>query len=200
MLLAWSGRADAAGAVKLTDGAEFGGQWGRQMQISPDGTRVVFTADKPAGDIAAVFSVPIGGGPVTQLAGGTVVPDNYIGGVTIQGLGKKVFQIAPDGQSVVYRSEPSVGRVDLYSTPIAGGPATHLASLDGNTVAALRFEVTPDSARVLYNVMPDRTLPDPHIVLYSVPASGGQAPLTLFDFPSPEDLTVAARTSGRATA
>jgi len=191
IVLAWSGQAHAAGTIKLTDGVELGGPVVRQVEISPDGTRVVFAADTEAGDIAAVFSVPIGGGLVTQLAGGTIVMDNYtIGDLNIQGMGKKVFQIAPDGQSVIYSSEPSAGHVDLHSIAITGGSATHLASLDGNTIGSLRFAVTPDSGRVLYNVWPDRTLADPHIALYSVAASGGQAPLALFDFPSPEYATV----------
>lgn len=170
----------AAGAVQLTDGAQWAGEYARQVQISPDGTRVVFSADTPGGDLAALYSVPIAGGPVTQLAGGTALLDNYTGWLSLL-KGKENFQITPNGQSVVFCREPSVGRVDLYSVPIAGGSITPLDSLTGDRIHRLEFQVSPSSDRVLYTHQYADHRGD-RIALYSAPVSGAAAPTPVFDF------------------
>ena len=63
-----------------------------------------------------LYSVPIGGGPVTKLnsllsVGGDVAD----------------FVISLDAARVVYRADQQTdGVVELYSVPIAGGPVTRL--------------------------------------------------------------------------
>jgi len=177
-----------AGGIKLTDESARAATRGHSIQISPDGTRVVFTADSAAGDRAALYSVPITGGPMVQLHGGTGVPGNYKYGETgYDGipawLCRQVFQITPDGESVVYGAEPSIGSVDLYKAPIAGGPSVQLASLSLHNFNTLRFSVAPDGAHVVYRMeesAPSADTPG-SITVYSVPAAGGEPPVTLFD-------------------
>jgi hypothetical protein len=183
------GPASAAGMVMLTDGAESGSLVGRQMEISPDGTRVVFTADTPGGDIAGVFSVPITGGPVTQLAGGTIVLDNYTLSGNAFWIGHRIFDIAPDGQSVIYNTEPSVGNVNLMKAPIAGGTSVQLSSLATSHVDMFEFQIASDSAHVIYDASDHSSSTTENRVFYSVPTSGGQSPVTLFDV-APQSIGV----------
>jgi Tol biopolymer transport system component len=179
LLLAPDGQVGAA--VKLTDSTQRGGTVGRQMEISPDGTRVVFTADTPGGDIAAVFSVPITGGAVTQLAGGTVVLDNYTLPGNAFSTAHRIFDITPDGLSVIYNTEPSVGNVNLMKAPIAGGTSVQLASLATSHVDMFAFQIASDSAHVIYGASGHGSSATENRVIYSVPTSGGQSPVTLFD-------------------
>ena len=174
-------RAMAAGAVKLTDGTQFGGTWGKFIRISPDSSRVVFSADKPAGDTAAIFAVPTTGGPVTQLSGGTLVPDNHT--LYPTGLFRwDLFKITPDGQSVIIGSEPGAESIDLIRAPIAGGPTTVLGSLDGSNVGSLHFDIASDSAQVVYYLrFSEKGDTADNRVVYSVPTTGGQAPVAMFD-------------------
>ena len=187
LCLAPGGQAAAGAAVMLTDGSARGGTLGRNTQISPDGARVVFTADTPAGDVAALYSVPITGGPVTQLHGGTVIPDNYqqLGGSALWWASHSVFEITPDGQSVIHIAEPSVGAVDLYKVPISGGPSVYLASLSGDDVDRLTFDVAADSAHIVYHLGAgyEKAEGPFNTTIYSVSTSGGLPPVTLFDVP-----------------
>jgi len=189
----WIGQGTPAigAAVKLTDGSAYGGTLGRLCRISPDGTRVVFTADTPAGEVAAVYSVPIAGGSMVQLHGGTVVPENYpMGpmGKPAWVFGKSLFDITADGQSVIYSAEPSVGSVDLYRAPIAGGASVRLASLSGDDVRTLRFYVAPDVGHVVYRVDSGggKSGAPETVAIHSVLAAGGQPPVTLIDVPLAE--------------
>jgi len=186
------GQPITAAAVMLTDGTQHRAALGHNTQISPDGTRVVFTADTPAGDVAALYSVPITGGPITQLHGGTIVPENYkqLGGSRLWWAGHSVFEITPDGQSVIHFAEPSVGNVDLYKAPIAGGASIHLASLTTDNVDAFQFDIASDSAHMVYYAHERSSPTIDNIVIYSVPTSGGQGPETLFDVPPPQYGTV----------
>jgi len=186
----WLGQAGQAGGagIRLTDGSAYGGTFGRFSRISPDGTRVVFTADTAGGEVAALYSVPITGGSPVQLHAGTIVPENYRTGPLGEPTwwyGKSVFEIAPDGGSVIYSAEPSVGSVDLYRAPIAGGPSVHLASLSGAGVDTLAFHVAPDAGHVVFRVnWPGTGDTEQTTTIYSVPAAGGEAPVTLFAAPA----------------
>jgi len=179
-------------AVQLTDGSAYGGTFGRFSRISPDGTRVVFTADTAGSEVAALYSVPITGGSPVQLHGATVVPENYPTrplGQPVWSYGKSVFEIAPDGESLIYSAEPSVGSVDLYTAPIAGGPSIHLASLSGADVDTLRFHVAPDAGHVVFRVnWPGTGGAEGTTTIYSVSAAGGESPVTLFAAPASGDV------------
>ena len=164
----------APAATRLTDGSEFGGMFGRFCQISPDGTRVVFTADVPGAGLAALYSAPIGGGGLSQLSGPTIIHDNYLDPDTgdYYSLDKK-FEITCDSQSVIYTSEPSLGTITVNKVAIAGGASTALGSLSGDVPTA-GFATTADGAHVVYGIQTGSIQ-----TVYSAPASGG-TPALLF--------------------
>jgi len=170
------GQAQAAGAVKLTDGTLRPADLflGYRMLISPDGTCVVFTADTAVGETTALFSVPIAGGPLVQLSSSTIDPANYPNGLW---SGKKVFEITPDGQSVVFSSEPSVGNVNLYSVPICGGNPGLLKSFAGDEVGTFSFLISPDSTRVVYGLgFEEDAVGARRTVIYSSPVPARSPP------------------------
>ena len=130
-------------------------------QVSPDGSTVVYRADRDTDDVLEIYSVPIGGGPSTKLndtlpRGGDVAAD---------------FQISPDGSTVVYRADQDSDNVDeLYSVPIGGGPSTKLngpLTVGGDVRSA---QISPDGSTVVYRADQDTNFT---YELYSVPIGGG---------------------------
>jgi Tol biopolymer transport system component len=79
--------------------------------LSPDGTRVIFTADRTVDGMLDLYSVPTRGGTPIQLN------DNPINGGSIES-----FDISPDSQYVVFVGDlESDGKTELFSVPINGG-------------------------------------------------------------------------------
>jgi Tol biopolymer transport system component len=83
-----------------------------------------------------------------------------------------LFQISPDGSHVIYLADQDVDqRRELYSVPIAGGPAVKLNGplVSGGNVG-INFRIAADTGRVVY--IADQQSNDV-LELYSVPIEGG---------------------------
>jgi len=131
------------------------------FQISPDGSRVVYSADQNIDDVFELFSVSINGGPVVKL-NGNLTSDGDI----------ELFKISPDGTRVVYFADQDINDVpELFSVPINGGA---VVKLNTDLVAGRRvfpfFDISSDSSRVVYSA--DQSI-EGEEELFSVALSGG---------------------------
>ena len=84
------------------------------------------------------------------------------------------WAISPDGEYVIYLADQRVDGVDeLFSAPITGGPVTRL-SLDLGTGEEIDdFQISPDSASVVYRLRGDSFINK----IFSVAISGGESTL-----------------------
>lgn len=130
--------------------------WLRDVKISPDGSKIIFTYK---GDI---YKVAAGGGSATRL---TSQPSYE---------SKPVW--SPDGKSVAFASDRNGGQ-DIYIMPAAGGPARRLTF---NSAAETPEAFTPDGKSVIYSAAiqnPARSAVFPTGVmkeLYQVSVAGGR--------------------------
>lgn len=86
------------------------------FRISPDGSRVLYTADVDAPDQIALFGVPIGGGMVERLSLSV-----------LDGTGVTAFLFDDDLETVAYLLDQGDGEgTEAFSVPWAGGPSTQL--------------------------------------------------------------------------
>jgi len=139
------------------------------LAISPDSSRVVFVADAGGDGDHQLFSVPLAGGPTVQLDAGSGGLDfDFVDQAFVPALA-----IAPDSSRVVYRADADTpGVFELYSVPLAGGPATRLHPALAAPRRIQHFQLSPDASRVVYRGDVDQTGVDE---LYSVPLAGGAA-------------------------
>ena len=116
-------------------------------------------------DPVALFSTPLGGGPATVLQ-----ERNWC---------DPPFVFTSDSQLVVYNRSGEIGNpriTDLYSVSPAGGVPQKISALTQGE-GSLRFAVTPDGSRVVYDAHQDRDVNE----LYSVLTVGG--PITKISHP-----------------
>jgi hypothetical protein len=134
------------------------------VAISPDSRYAVFTADIEADNRYELYSVPITGSVPVKLN-----PPLVAGGA----VSRADFLITPDSRHVIYMADQDVDqRVELYSVPIEGGPATKLNGplVSGGNVSS--FQIDADTGTVVY--LADQRSNDVY-ELYSVPLGGGAA-------------------------
>ncbi|MCB8943370.1 MAG: hypothetical protein H6658_06420 [Ardenticatenaceae bacterium] len=127
--------------TKLNETITTVGRHINSFEISPDGSRVVYSGNVNPGVNEEIFSVPIEGGPVAKLNGALVA-----GGAVLS------YALSPDSSRVVYVAIQQTASVsELYSVPLTDGPVTKLNPplVDGGAVY-LNFEIAPDSNHVLY--------------------------------------------------
>lgn len=107
------------------------------FEVEPTGSRVVFTTVTVG---TLLFSTPVdGSAPPTQLSP-AVASNREVSS----------FRCAPDGQSVVYRSDESVNNdFELFAVPIDGSAPPH-ALIPGEQ-AGPSFDFTPDGGSVLFD-------------------------------------------------
>jgi uncharacterized repeat protein (TIGR01451 family) len=160
--------AAAAGQViKLNPSLVAGGNVSayHYLQISPDGSKVVYAADQNVADTLELFSVPIDGGAAVKLN----VPLPPGGGVG------QTFRINADSSRVVYTIVPTqqANKVELYSVPINGGPSIKLNPPLGENggIDTFSVDITPDDKRVVYEAVLENSVT---WELYSVPIGGGE--------------------------
>ena len=130
--------------------------------ISPDSQRVVYRADPVTDTVIELFSVPLGGGTVTQLNPPLVADGNVV----------DFFLISPDSQRVVYSGDQDADeKFELFSVPLGGGIVTQIsAPLPADGDVSGDFLISPDSQRVVYRADP---VTDDMFELFSVPLAGG---------------------------
>jgi Tol biopolymer transport system component len=115
-------------ATKLWEGSgEF-----HHPEVSPDGSRVVFTAPGPD-DSPDIFLIDVNDGSIVQLTDSPAVD----WGPTW----------SPDGTSITFVSDRD-GDGDLYTIPSAGGETTQLTNLEGNEASP---SWSPDSSRIAFD-------------------------------------------------
>lgn len=143
----------------------------RDLQFSPDSTRVLYRADQNTDEVFEIFSVPSVGGTPAKLNGLLVN-----GGEVAEGAA-----FSPDSSLVIYRADQAMDEVtELYSVPSTGGAPIRLNDplvAGGNVMSAL---FSPDGSRVAY--LADQDSNDV-FELYLVPSGGGtptkiSAPMT----------------------
>ena len=148
--------------VKLNSTLVAGGSV-TSFHISPDSTRVVYSADQDTDGTLELYSVSISGGSVTKL-NPTLVAEGDV---------SSYYYFSPDSTRVVYTADQDIDNVlELYSVPIGGGSVTKLnATLaNGGNVETYNYQISPDSMRVVYRADQDT---DEVMELYSVPIGGG---------------------------
>lgn len=125
--------------------------------ISPDGTRVAFSADKQVNERVELYVVPITGGEEPL----------EIGSITHPSADVFEFDFTPDGTSVVFTSnEADLASRDLYAVPADGSaPAVALDALD----VTAGFTIAPDSTRAVFQ---SDQLVDGRFDLFSVALDG----------------------------
>lgn len=140
---------------------------------SPDGTQIIFSADRPSG--ALLFSppdpgplhpsnlwvIPVTGEPATQLT----FDDGY----------ENDPQWSPDGSTIAFMADYG-GSWDVWTMPAAGGAPTQLTSDPGQEDEATW---SPTGQHIAYRSRPVGRTSD----ICIVPASGG-APIQVTDSPS----------------
>ena len=132
----------------------------QRIAFSPDGTHLVYRTQSD------VYAVSTDGSAPAVRVNGRFGPGNPPSFAASQ-------QITPDGTRVVYLADAIVDqRFELFSVPIDGG-GRGAVRLNGPLVPGgdvTRFEIAPDSSRVVY--LADQEI-DNRAYLYSVPVGGG---------------------------
>jgi len=138
------------------------------FQISPDASRVVFTANIAAANTDRLFSAAIAGGSCVDLSGSMVLSGN---------VSNNNFAISPDSKRVVFIADKdSNGQEELFSVPLPGGSATKISGEFNGSGDVDRFQISADSKWVAFNATKDT--PGAY-ELYSVALDGGGALLDI---------------------
>jgi Tol biopolymer transport system component len=134
------------------------------FQITRDGNRVVFIADKDADDDFHLYSSPITSSSPLKLSGTLAAG----GDVTD-------FQISANSAQVVFRADKDVNDVfELYGTPIASAVPIKLSgTLPANINVQSDFRVSANSAFVVFRTRHSDLFNSTFMELYSVPILGG---------------------------
>jgi len=153
----------AGGPIVPLSGALASGPVAGDVQgawLSPDGAHVVYRADQDTDELFELYSAPTDGGPPVKL-----------NAPFVRGGDVELFavQISPDSRWVVFVADGEVAWIrELYAVPITGGPVVELNAARGRQVGVIRFQISPDSTRVVYeNDVQNASR------LFSVPIGGG---------------------------
>ena len=136
--------------------------------ISPDATRVAYTADRDVDQSFELFSVPIAGGAPLKLS------TPALPGRGLDGGNRPSFEFAADGQRIAYRADLHVDdRFVLYSVPADGSLApVALSDLASGLGDVLEFALTPDGESAVFRA--DTTTAQV-FELFSAPIDGTSA-------------------------
>ncbi|HEY1016421.1 MAG TPA: hypothetical protein VGE07_27170, partial [Herpetosiphonaceae bacterium] len=143
--------------------------------IAPNGSRVVFRADRSSEDVFELYSVSITGtNPIKINAtfANTATGDIVAGG----------YQIAPNNSRVIYLADAAIeGKDELWTAQLGGGGTARVSpsnmTANGDVV---EFAIAPDSGRVVY--LADQ-INDEKFELFSARLDGTQrAQLNFTDF------------------
>jgi Tol biopolymer transport system component len=160
--------------TKLNEPLIPGGRIRPLIAVTPDGSRVLYEVGHHQDTHEReLYSVAIGGGPVTKL-NGPLMENDYVAG----------FWSTPDSTRVVFAvsnisaTEPATA-AGLYAVGITGGPVTRLTPPRTGNSAVGGAEIGPGGDRVVYSATAD--VFDAVWELYSVPVDGG--PVTKLNGP-----------------
>jgi hypothetical protein len=127
--------------------------------VSPDGNRVVYTAN--LGAAARLYSAPTDGSAAPVPLNELQVAANSV----------TQFAISLDSSRVVFLFQnPATGQQELYSVPIGGGPQSRLNSNLQGFASITNFLISSDSSQVVFRA--DLSA-DGEFRLYSVELLGG---------------------------
>ena len=130
------------------------------FELSPDGSRVVFTADVNERDKFEAYSAPTDGSAAAVRLHYPLETEHDVG----------ISGISPDGSTVVYWSGQRFENIgQLYSVPIdRSTPPVRLTNIPENIGQAFGGKITPDGSHVLF--VAGRVLGI--VQLYSTPLDG----------------------------
>lgn len=138
------------GAVTKLNGPLVPGGGIDSWVLTPDGSKIVYTADQDTLRKSELFAVTINDGSVTKL--NADFPLDY--NVPVQG-----YEISADSGKVVYLiqqenvlTEPWINSNEskLYKVSIDGEGATRLDKINNENLNAFTFRITPDGNTVIY--------------------------------------------------
>jgi Tol biopolymer transport system component len=137
------------------------------VQMSPNGSRVIYAADQLQDSVVELFSASTDGGTAVKLNG----PLANGGDVT---PGSQLY--SPDGARVLYHADQDNDEVfEVFSVAAAGGSAPvrlNGSLVLGGDVRPQGLKFSPNSSRVLYTA---DQLTNEMFELYSVASTGGVA-------------------------
>jgi Tol biopolymer transport system component len=111
------------------------------LQFSPNGARVLYTADQLVDEKHELFSVPAAGGEATRLSGELVSGGNVVDGT----------MFSPDGQHVLFRADARFDEmIELFSAPSGGGERSRINAPLVNDGNVIRATYSPDSSQIIY--------------------------------------------------
>jgi hypothetical protein len=157
--------------TKLNQTLPFGGDVNDNFQISPDATRVVYTADQDTDEVIELYSVPVAGPASSGIKLNPALVTN--GDVNHPFL--PVVMISADSSRVIYLADQVTDDVTgLFSVPINSGISVQLNGVSdvGGNSGLGSYRISPDSDRVIYTAVQDGTT---RADLYSVPINGPAA-------------------------
>jgi hypothetical protein len=132
--------------------------------FTPDGSRIIYVADRQTDDVLELYSVPAAGGASVKLNGN-------LG--TTGSVNPFVVSISADGSRAIYHADQETDETfELYSAPVAGGPFSKLNGAlvaGGDVIYAL---ISPDGSLVVYTADQEA---DDVTEIYGVPITGGAA-------------------------
>jgi Tol biopolymer transport system component len=138
------------------------------FQISPDSSRVVFTANIAATSTDRLFSASISGGTCVDISGAMVNNGDVNG---------NDFAISPNSQRVAFIADKDTDGVsELYSVPITGGFATKISGAIVALGDVANVLISPDSNWAVFNG--DTVINDAYDV-FSAALNGGGALLDI---------------------
>ena len=131
----------AAAPIKISGTLVAGGNVNGGYRFSPDGSLIVFKADKDTDESAGIYSLASGGGAIIKLAGSSVA-------------GRSVsadFVISPDGTTVLFLGDLATEGVDeLYRVPIGGGVVSMMTGSIGVNGEVREFGANATSTRAVF--------------------------------------------------
>jgi Tol biopolymer transport system component len=117
------------------------------VQITPDGSRVLYVADQDTDDVLELYSAPIGGGASPIKLNGALVS----GGDVAANALFIAYRIAPDSTRVVYVADQEAdGLEELFLVPLDGSLVPRKLNWPLVGTGVLSLEITSDSRRVVY--------------------------------------------------
>jgi Tol biopolymer transport system component len=146
--------------LKLNGALQPGGQvYELDVDFTPDGSHVLYTAEQDTDDVVDLYRVPITGGQAQKLNGAhdlNVLPTDA--------------SLSPDGSMVTYSAREFVGFQELYIASTTGEGAMKLVSHNGGFLEFTENIFSPDGSHVL--LISDLDTPE-QSELYTVPVTGG---------------------------